>query len=229
MEAAKPDNEAERLAALRAYRVLDTAAETAYDDVVRLASFVCGAPIAVVSLVDADRQWFKAKVGVAMTETPREVAFCAHAVLGGETLVVEDARSDPRFADNPLVTADPYVRFYAGAPLVDAAGHGLGSLCVVDRTPRRLTADQLAALAALSRQVVALLECRRTADQLATALDHVDTLSGLLPVCAWCKAVRNDAGYWQQVEQYLTDHTAVTATHGICPACDARMRAESGL
>jgi hypothetical protein len=219
MEPAKPEDEAERLAALREYRVLDTAAEAAYDDAVWLAAHICQTPISLVSLVDERRQWFKARVGLDATETPREVSFCGHAILSPEPFVVEDATADPRFFDNPLVTGAPHVRFYAGVPLTTAAGHGLGTLCVIDRTPRRLTAGQLDALAALARQVVRLLECRRTADRLAAALERVKVLSGLLPVCAWCKAVRDDDGYWQRVEDYLRAHTGREMTHGMCPAC----------
>ena len=155
-----PENEPQRLAALERYGVLDTPREAAFDDLALLASHICGTPVALVSLVDGSRQWFKARVNFEKTETPREVAFCAHAILGRDLLVVPDASADGRFAANPLVT-DEGIRFYAGAPLVTSDGHAVGTLCVMDRRPRTLSADQADALRALSRQVVAQLELRR--------------------------------------------------------------------
>lgn len=158
----KPQDEQDRLAALRSYGILDTVPEAAYDDIARIAAQICGMPIALVSLVDEERQWFKARVGLDVEETPRDRAFCAHAILEPEELmVVEDAARDPRFADNPLVTGSPGIRFYAGAPLVNSEGHALGTLCVIDREPGRLSADQQEALEALARQVVSQLELRR--------------------------------------------------------------------
>ncbi len=142
--------------------VLDTPAEPGFDDLVRLASRICKAPLALVSLVDAERQWFKARLGLDISETPRDVAFCAHAILRpGEVLHVPDATRDARFADNPGVTAIPGIRFYAGVPLVTGEGHALGTLCVADRSVRALDEEQLDALRVLGRQVVAQLELRR--------------------------------------------------------------------
>jgi signal transduction histidine kinase len=162
-----PPNEEARLAALRGYDVLDSAPELAFDDLVRLASTICGTPIAAISLIDNDRQWFKAMHGSSLTSTPREDAFCAHAILQpSETLVVENAALDDRFADNPLVTAGPRIRFYAGAPLVDPEGNALGTLCVISPEPKELSDEQKSALEALSRQVMAQLELRRTVKQL---------------------------------------------------------------
>lgn len=160
MIAPLPEDESQRLDALRRYDILDTEAEAAFDDLVALAAKICQTPIALVSLVDPLRQWFKAKVGVTACETSRDIAFCAHAILQNGIFEVPDALADPRFVDNPLVTGDPFIRFYAGVPLVTSEGHALGSLCVIDRVPRLLTSDQRQALTLLGRQVVRLIEHR---------------------------------------------------------------------
>jgi GAF domain-containing protein len=139
-------DEATRLAALADSGLLDTPAEARFDRVVRLAAQVTGSPIALVSLLTSTRQWFKARVGLEAQETPREWAFCSHAVLAGGTFVVEDAAADPRFRDNPLVQGDPKIRFYAGVPLHDGSGQTLGTLCVIDREPRKLRGAELQAL-----------------------------------------------------------------------------------
>ena len=157
-----PANEQERLAALARYAILDTAPELAYDEIVQLAAYICGTPIALVSLVDGHRQWFKARHGLDAAETPKEVSFCGHVVEQGAPLVVEDAFADERFADNPLVVGDPKVVFYAGAPLETHDGFTLGSLCVIDHKPRMLSAEQLDMLRALSRLVIRQFEMRRT-------------------------------------------------------------------
>ncbi|NNM28424.1 MAG: sensor domain-containing diguanylate cyclase [Akkermansiaceae bacterium] len=156
-----PKNENARLEALRDYDVLDTPAEDSYDDITRLAAAICGTPMAAVSLVDRDRQWFKSRVGLDAEQTGRDEAFCAHAIRDTELFVVPDACKDSRFADNPLVTGDPNIRFYAGAPLVTPGGDVLGTLCVIDRSTRELSEQQALALRALSRQVMAQLELRR--------------------------------------------------------------------
>jgi anti-sigma regulatory factor (Ser/Thr protein kinase) len=200
--------EADRLAALRRYRILDTDPEQRFDDLALLASQICGTPMALISLIDGDRQWFKARVGLAVVQTPRDVAFCAKAIEQPGLFVVPDALEDPRFCDNPFVRQEPHIRFYAGAPLVTADGFALGTLCVLDQKPRTLTAAQKSALEALKRQVIAQLELRRSLDDLSTALaardkaereqerilaelrealDNVERLSSLLPYCSECE------------------------------------------
>jgi hypothetical protein len=226
MKAPPPTNEAERLAALKEYHILDTGTEQSYDDITTLAAHICEVPVAMISLVDEDRQWFKSKVGLEQQQTSRDVAFCAHAILQNEPFVVRDATKDRRFADNALVTGEPHVRFYAGIPLINPEGLALGTLCVVDHQPRRLSAKQQEALQALSRQVMALLELRRVSARLADALEHVKILEELLPICAWCKRIRDDKGYWDQVEAYIHKYTGADFTHGICPECLAKAHAK---
>lgn len=155
-----PADELQRLAALRRYQILDTAPEAEFDDLTRLAAIICETPTALISLVDVDRQWFKSRIGLAAPETPRDVAFCSHAILQPEVLEVPDAGLDPRFQDNPLVTVDPRIRFYAGAPLQTPDGHSLGTICVIDYTPRRLEPHQREALNILGREVIRLMELR---------------------------------------------------------------------
>jgi len=214
-----PDNEAARLEALRRYRILDTAPERHFDDITKLAASICGVPMASISLVDEDRQWFKSRVGMEISETTRKVAFCSHAILGNDLLVIPDALADERFIGNPLVKEEPCIRFYAGAPLLTAEGHALGTLCVFDRQPRQLVDGQGEALKTLARVVVSELELRRVSSDLAEVAANFKTLSGLLPICAYCKGIRNDQGYWQKVEAYIEDHSQAEFTHGICPQC----------
>jgi two-component system, NtrC family, sensor kinase len=162
-----PFNETERLAALHQYAVLDSMPEQDYDDLTQIAAQICGTPISVISLVDDDRQWFKSRYGIDAIETPREQAFCTHAILTPEqVMVVPSAREDDRFANNPLVTSAPSIQFYAGAPLVNSDGFALGTLCVIDQVPRQMTIEQINALQALSRQVMTQLEIRAKAVQL---------------------------------------------------------------
>jgi signal transduction histidine kinase len=171
----KPHNESERLKALRSYGVLDTLSEKEYDQLTAIASQICGCKMSLISLVDEDRQWFKARVGLDVSETAREFAFCAHAIHEPrKTLVVPDARLDNRFHDNPLVTGDPHLAFYAGVPLVNEDGLSLGTLCVLDSEPKTLSESQLDALNALAEQVMALLELRRSKMALEKTLGNLE-------------------------------------------------------
>lgn len=201
-------NEPARLDALQRYRILDTEPERAFDDLTALASLICGTPIALITLIDENRQWFKSRVGISVTETSRSVAFCAHAIQQRDLFIVPDAQNDARFQENPFVRDEPHIRFYAGAPLITPDGHALGTLCVLDTVARTLTESQTWALDALRRQVQSQLELRRNladlekslaardraeAEQAALvhglreSLDHVTTLSSLIPFCSTCE------------------------------------------
>jgi GAF domain-containing protein len=164
-----PKNEAKRLKVLWQYEVLDTVPEEVFDDLTELAARICEAPIALITLVDEKRQWFKSRVGVTVNETSRDISFCAHAITQPDLFIVPDATKDPRFANSPLVTSEPKVRFYAGAPLITPDGYALGTLCVIDKVPRELRTEQKQALRILARHVLLQLELRHHARQLAHA------------------------------------------------------------
>jgi GAF domain-containing protein len=167
MKTPVPKDEKKRLEVLWQYEVLDTIPEQVFDDLTDLAANICEAPVALITLVDEKRQWFKAKTGVTVSETSRDVSFCAHAIMQHQLFIVPDATKDDRFADNPLVISEPKIRFYAGAPLITPDGHALGTLCVIDKVPRNLRPDQVRALEILSRHVMTQLELRRHAHELA--------------------------------------------------------------
>lgn len=206
-----PDNESERLAALRRYCVLDTPPEPAFDRLTHIVQHILQVPTVLVSLVDEDRQWFKSRLGLAAAQTPRDISFCGHAVYHRELLVVPDATRDARFADNPLVTGDLGLRYYVGAPLINAEGHALGTLCAIDDKPRPApTAGELDMLAKLADAVVGALELRRHAQiqtarvrqsaalgLIAAAANQARSLSEVLaPVLAqWCDATELVAGH----------------------------------
>lgn len=168
-----PPDEQERLQVLQDYHILDTLPEQAFDDITKLAAYICQAPMSLVTLVDGDRQWFKSRVGVDATETPRALSFCAHGILQQDVFVVQDALQDERFAGHPLVEGEFGIRFYAGAPLLAPTGHALGMVCVVDHHPRELSSEQLEALRCLSRQAVAQLELRKSARNLSARVDEL--------------------------------------------------------
>jgi GAF domain-containing protein len=168
--APRPVDDLERVATLRGYDLLDTQAERAYDDIVAIARQLTETPIALVSLVDADRQWFKARSGLDATETPRELAFCGYTILQDGPFVVEDATQDPRFRDNALVTGPPFIRFYAGVPLRNPDGFRLGSLCVIDQRPRQLSETALDLLVRLARLVIDQMQLRALGREYAEAL-----------------------------------------------------------
>ena len=165
-----PDNEAERLATLRSYGILDSLPEQSYEDITKLAAFICGTPISLVSLIDEDRQWFKSERGLGASETPRSQSFCANTLVDAQTLIVNDALTDARFKDNPLVLGYPNIRFYAGAPIVAPGGHVMGTVCVIDTVPRELSPERIEALEALARQVMVLFEHRAAISRLEVAL-----------------------------------------------------------
>ena len=169
MSAPIPKNEVKRLKVLWQYDVLDTVPEEVFDDLTDLAADICEAPIALISLVDEDRQWFKSKVGVSLRETARDISFCAHAIMNQGILIVPDATKDPRFKNNPMVVGPHRIRFYAGAPLITPDGYALGTLCVLDRKPRQLRPEQKQALLVLAHHVVSQLELRRHACELVAA------------------------------------------------------------
>lgn len=169
MPAPKPKNDQQRLKVLWQYDVLDTVPEEVFDDLTDLAAHICETPIALISLIDEDRQWFKSRIGVTLQETSRDISFCAHAISSDGLFIVPDATKDKRFKSNPLVTGEPKIRFYAGAPLVTPDGHALGTLCVLDKAPRTLNTDQQQALRVLAHHVMTQLELRRHARELASA------------------------------------------------------------
>ncbi|CAN5651036.1 hypothetical protein BH24ACI5_BH24ACI5_19070 [soil metagenome] len=179
--------ETDRLASLRHYDGLDPGPEPAFDDLTLLAAHICQTPMAAITIVAADGQWFKSRVGMPSTDAPREAAFCSRAIEQQGIFVVPDARQDPRFRDHPQVAGDPHIRFYAGAALRTRDGHALGALCVIDSRPRILSREQIEALDALRRQAEAQLELRRRLAELRAARDNVQKLTAMMPLCSTCQ------------------------------------------
>lgn len=216
----KPPNEKARLAMLREYEVLDTDPELNFDDLTALAASICEVPVSAITLIDADRQWFKSRVGVEESETPLEFSFCAYAILKPEMMVVEDTTRDERLASNPSVMADDGIRFYAGVPLRTPEGYALGTICVADRVPRQLRPDQTRALESLSRQVQTQLELRRKLRDLrrtSAERDHAQTQSA-----AKSAEIERDLGFARQFQQALLPHNEDYPL--IAPASPASLR-----
>ena len=193
-----PINERERLDELHRLDILDTPPDEFFDRLTRLAAKACDSPIALISLIDGDRQWFKSRVGLDAQQTPREEAFCAHTILGTEPLVVEDAATDPRFAANALVLSDPHIRFYAAAPLITTRGFAIGSLCVIDRRPRTLGADQIMTLRLLAVQVVQQLELRLAAENLRRQSQLLEKVQQTGQVGGWEIDLRTNVLTWTE-------------------------------
>jgi len=214
-----PINESERLQALTEYRILGTQPEQNYNDITTIASLTCGTPIALLSLVDSDRQWFKAKVGLDAEETVRDWSFCAHAIHSSEPLIVEDALKDERFHDNPLVRGDPKIRLYAGFPLQNDENHRIGTLCVIDREPHGLTDTQFRVMQSLSRQAVAFLELRKRSIRLIESFCSHKGSGQLISTCSYCRKVKDSDGHWLHLDRYLSSRTNLNFSHGICDAC----------
>ena len=214
--------ERERLEALRGYRILDTSPEKGFDDITYLAAALCRTPIALVTFVDKDRQWFKSRVGFTMPQTSRSISFCAYTILQHSIMVIPDLTTDQRFADNPLVTGSPDLRFYAGAPVFSGSGLPLGTVAVMDHEPRTLAVGQEQSLKALSRLASSLLELRRVHGELIAAQDAMNLYNEILPVCSSCRKVRTEEGEWVAIEQYVKEH-AHDSSHGICPECARRL------
>lgn len=246
MSAPTPSNEVLRLKTLLTYKILDTNPQARFDDLANLAAAICETPISTITFVDERRQWFKARVGMPKTEGPREDAICAHALMSPEMFIVPDTLEDQRFAENPAVLGAPHIRFYAGKPLMAPNGAALGTLCVIDRKPRELTPLQLESLRVLGQQVMDQLELEknlaelrqsltirdimereneRLIAELQAALANVQTLQGLMPICSWCRKVREDDGYWGLVEDYVSNHSNLQFSHGICPGCAEQEKA----
>jgi len=205
-----PKSEPQRLRALQHYRTILDKSKEMLDSLTALASDITEAPISLVSLVDEDEQFFPSRVGLGVPCTSRDVSFCAHGLEQDKLFTVRDALEDDRFHDNPLVTGDPHIRFYAGAPLRIADGLSLGSLCVIDRKPRELNEVQKNTLMTLARAVVSQLELQR-------AFKDLDRIEEMLPICAWCRNIKTESGEWQPLHDYVAQTANVT--HGLCPEC----------
>lgn len=214
--------ESERLDALKSYRVLDTSPEKGFDDVTYLAAALCKTPIAVISFVDKDRQWFKSRIGIDLHQTSRSISFCAHTILQQTLFVVPDATLDPRFAENPLVTGRPDIRFYAGVPVFSSDGLPLGALSVSDREPRTLAVGQEESLRALARLVRSLLELRKIRGELASAQDALNLFGAVLPICSSCGKMKSEKGDWMSLNTYVQTH-ARDESQGVCPDCAKKL------
>ena len=211
-------DEARRLEALRYYDILDSAPDAAFDDITRIAAYICDTPIALVSFVDEDRQWFKARVGLDMAETGRCLSMCAWAILDQELFEVADTWLDGRFADNGLVVGEPFIRFYAGVPLRSAEGMNLGTLCVIDQVPRNLSESQRGVLRALGNQVSRLLEGTVVRRLLAESLATFDVFDRSFPACVMCgDIVLRDSQ--MPLRGFVSEHTPARFHDTVCRTC----------
>jgi len=206
------DAEKQRLTTLDLYKILDTESEKVFDDLTTLAANICQTPISLISLVDEDRQWFKSNHGLEVSETPREHAFCAHAIWQEKVMTVENALDDERFQNNPLVTGDPNIRFYAGAPLIMNSGQSLGTLCVIDRQPRKLSAEQYEALETLRNAVVSQIELNR-------AIRELRQLNDIASICTSCSKIQTheESSEWLPLDTFVAEKSSITQT--TCPNC----------
>lgn len=226
-----PTDEAQRLAKLRSLQILDTPASARFDRITRLATHLLSVPVALVSLVDQDRQWFKSRVGLDASETSRDISFCGHVVANDAPLLVHDAAADPRFIGNPLVTSDPQIRFYAGYPLRLGPTSPLGAFCVIGFEPRTLDATEARLLEDLADLVVdelRAIELSRTVDSLAASTERLEAQAvdgALVPICSYCKHVRDPDDTWEPIERYVHREFGATFTHGICRPCYDTVRA----
>lgn len=213
-----PDNELARLDALYQYRILDTPPEQAFDDLTVLAAQICEAPIALITLLDADRQWFKSKLGLNLHETSRDLSFCAYTVLKPESIfTIPDLARDERFANHPFVSSYPRIRFYAGAPIVVPGGYALGAIEVLDRTPRDLNAEQLSVLKILGRQAAALLELRKHMMDLAQTTSERKKLEEAL--CETEERYSNLAARTAQLQESSERARLLSGIIPICSGC----------
>ncbi|MES2503470.1 MAG: GAF domain-containing protein [Myxococcota bacterium] len=210
MKAPLPANEAERLKTLQEYQILGLDSDATLDAFTQLAAAICDTPMSTITLLGEHKGWLVSKVGLDQTESDRDVTFCAHTILQKDILLVEDAQKDSRFSDNPYVATNPGIRFYAGAPLIVENGAALGSLCVVDTRPKKLTPLQMNALNVLQKAVVTHLEHRRL-------LKELNALENLLPMCAWCRSIRNPDSSWTPLADYVSK--SVPVSHAMCPNC----------
>ncbi len=232
--------EAERIQVLREFGILDTEPEASYDQLTEMAATLCAAPVAVISLVDQERQWFKSRVGLTPAETPLDVSFCAHAIQQDSIMIIPDTIEDLRFQANALVVDGPKFRFYAGVPLITAEAQKLGTLCVLDTVPRQLSEREISFLEKLAKQVMSLLESRRIyrlrqaftneqaqqIDELKSALNQFEWLDGFLTVCSSCRSIQDENKNWLSLEAYIREHSAAEFSHGICPDCRKRLYPE---
>lgn len=215
MPAPIPHDETDRLSALHRYQLLDSDPERAFDDITQLAVTICRSKIAAISLIDTARQWLKSRVGTDMQCTHRDLAFCAYTILEPDHFVVEDTHADERFRDHPLVTGKPFIRFYAGVPLINPEGFAVGSLCIIHPEPMKLDSEKLSSLQALGRLAINEMEIRRVSVEWARTNAQVRKLSSLLSMCPHCNAIRDDRGMWTKDTGFENRHFNPLT----CPQC----------